>query len=231
MSVVPDVEHAGDVRVIHQRQGLAFGLEPGDDRLGIHARFDDLEGDRSADGLLLLGHVDDAHAPFADLLEQLVWADPFARAIGNGNQACALGGFSLRRLFRRCGAPKKGNKSIRFGFAAVVAGDAGSRRTGGADERPVQENIRLVTRLQERLNPSTQLNFRSAFAFKNGGAIDGSLKTNRRQECGLYAFGVNRHGSLQSYPLTIHASSAVQVVEEFQTFVVVSGTGPVSCAF
>ena len=25
------VEHAGDVRVVHQRQGLPLGLEPGDD--------------------------------------------------------------------------------------------------------------------------------------------------------------------------------------------------------
>ena len=43
--------------------------------VGIHARLDDLQGDPAADGLLLLGHVDDAHAPFADLLQQLVGAD------------------------------------------------------------------------------------------------------------------------------------------------------------
>ena len=43
--------------------------------MGVHARLDDLERDLAADWLLLLGHVDDAHAPFADLLEQLVGAD------------------------------------------------------------------------------------------------------------------------------------------------------------
>ena len=32
----------GDVGVVHHRQRLAFGLEAGDHRLGVHARLDDL---------------------------------------------------------------------------------------------------------------------------------------------------------------------------------------------
>ena len=36
---------------------------------------DDLERDRPLDRLGLLGHEDDAHAAFADLLQQLVGAD------------------------------------------------------------------------------------------------------------------------------------------------------------
>ena len=43
------VEHPGDVGVVHQRQGLALGLEPGDDLPGVHARLDDLQGDLAAD--------------------------------------------------------------------------------------------------------------------------------------------------------------------------------------
>ena len=54
--------------MIHQGQGLALGLEAGDDLAAVHAGLDDLEGDLAADRLLLLGHVDDAHAAFADLL-------------------------------------------------------------------------------------------------------------------------------------------------------------------
>ena len=69
------VEDAGDVGVVHQGQGLALGLEAGDDLLRVHARLDDLQGHRAADRLGLLGHVDDAHAPLADLLQQLVGAD------------------------------------------------------------------------------------------------------------------------------------------------------------
>ena len=52
------------------------------DLAGVHAGLDDLERDRAADGLLLLGHVDGAHAALADLLQQLVGADDRARAFG-----------------------------------------------------------------------------------------------------------------------------------------------------
>ena len=54
------------LRVVHQGQGLALGLEAGDHLAGIHPGLDDLERDPAPDRLLLLGHVDGAHAPFAD---------------------------------------------------------------------------------------------------------------------------------------------------------------------
>ena len=44
-SVVAAVEDAGDVDVVHHRQGLPLGLEAGDDLAAVHARLDDLEGD------------------------------------------------------------------------------------------------------------------------------------------------------------------------------------------
>ena len=69
------IEHAGDVGMVHHRQRLPLGLEAGDHLLAVHARLDDLERDAAADRLLLLGHVDHAHAPFADLLQELVGAD------------------------------------------------------------------------------------------------------------------------------------------------------------
>ena len=77
----PGVEDLGDIGVVHQGQGLALGLEPGDDLLAIHAGLDDLQGHPAADGMLLLGHEDGAHAPFADLLEQLVRTDDRARTL------------------------------------------------------------------------------------------------------------------------------------------------------
>ncbi len=61
--------------MIHQGQGLPLGLEAGDDLLGVHAGFDELDGDQSLDRLGLLGHPDRAHAAFADRLDQLVGAD------------------------------------------------------------------------------------------------------------------------------------------------------------
>ena len=69
------VEHLGDVRVVHHRQRLPLGLEAGDDLLGVQPRLDDLQRDLAADGVLLLGHVDDAEPALADPLEQLVAAD------------------------------------------------------------------------------------------------------------------------------------------------------------
>ena len=41
-------------------------------------------------GCCLLGHVDDAHAPFADLLQQLVGADRRARRLGRGGRRSPL---------------------------------------------------------------------------------------------------------------------------------------------
>ena len=69
------VEHLGDVRMVHQCQGLPLGLEAGHDFAGVHAGLDDLQGDRAADGLFLVGHVNDAHAALAEQLAKLVGAD------------------------------------------------------------------------------------------------------------------------------------------------------------
>ena len=66
------VENLGDIGVIHQRQRLPLGLEPRQDGPGIHARLDQLERNLPLDRLGLLGQVDAAHAPFADLLAELV---------------------------------------------------------------------------------------------------------------------------------------------------------------
>jgi hypothetical protein len=56
--------------------------------LRVHAELDDLESNAAADGLGLFGHVNDAHAAFADALEKLVAADAFARFLERrGGQA------------------------------------------------------------------------------------------------------------------------------------------------
>ena len=76
------IEHSGDIWMVHHRHGLAFGLEAGDNLLGVHPQLDDLQRHAAANRLLLLGHVHDAHAPFADLLQQLIGTDQRARAFG-----------------------------------------------------------------------------------------------------------------------------------------------------
>ena len=78
MSRRAGVEDLGDVRVIHQRERLPLGVESRQHLLRVHARLDDLDGDAALDRFRLLGHPDVAHAPFADLFEQLVRADDIA---------------------------------------------------------------------------------------------------------------------------------------------------------
>ena len=60
--------------MVHQRQRLPLGLEPGQHLLRVHPRLDDLERDEPLDRLGLLGQLDHAHAPLADLLDELVLA-------------------------------------------------------------------------------------------------------------------------------------------------------------
>src|ERR1035441_7785851 len=76
------IQHLGDIRMIHQRQGLAFGLETRDHLLGIHAQFDDLERHAPTHRFRLLRHIDDPTAAFANLLKELVAANSVARFFG-----------------------------------------------------------------------------------------------------------------------------------------------------
>ena len=63
------IEDSGDIRMIHQGQGLALGLEPCDHIPCIHTQLDNLKGDAAANRLFLLGHIDDAATAFPKLLE------------------------------------------------------------------------------------------------------------------------------------------------------------------
>ena len=65
----PAVQHACNARMIHERERLAFRFESGNDALGIHAQFDHLDRDMAPNGLALLSPINDAEAPFADLLQ------------------------------------------------------------------------------------------------------------------------------------------------------------------
>ena len=71
----PCVEDSGDVGMVHHRQSLALGLEPGDDLAAVHARLDDLQRDAAPDRLPLFGHRNFAHPAHPDSLQQLVTAD------------------------------------------------------------------------------------------------------------------------------------------------------------
>ena len=101
------VDDARDVRVVHQRQRLALGLEARDDVARVHAELDDLERDGAANGLGLLGQIDDAHAAFAEQLTMRY--GPMARqgwsSTGPGGPAGPGGPVGRRRALtgRRAG--------------------------------------------------------------------------------------------------------------------------------
>jgi hypothetical protein len=72
------------VRVVHEGQGLALGLEAGHNLAGIHAGLEDLERDLAAHRLGLVSHEDQPHAARTDLLQQLVRPDHRAGALDGG---------------------------------------------------------------------------------------------------------------------------------------------------
>ncbi len=89
---LPRVEDFGDVRVVHQGQGLPFRLETGADLSGVHARLEDFQGHLAANGIVLLSHEDDAETALANLLQKLELTNDAAgplddRHVGAGNHA------------------------------------------------------------------------------------------------------------------------------------------------
>ncbi len=95
--------------MVHQRQRLPLGFEAGHDLLGVHAQLDDLERHAAAHRLLLLRHVNDAAAAFADLLEQLVAANPVAGLFRHRQSNCAG---CLRRRWRFRGLGKESARLV-----------------------------------------------------------------------------------------------------------------------
>ena len=80
----PGIEHPGDVRVIHQRQGLLLGLEAGDDLCESMPGLISFSADGALDRLGLLGEEHGSHAPLADGPHQCVRTDDAAGALGSG---------------------------------------------------------------------------------------------------------------------------------------------------
>ena len=76
------VEDFGDVRMIHHRESLSFGLKAGEYLFRIHAGFDQFDGNLTFDRLLLLSDPDRSHPAFADILQQFVAASEDRSRLG-----------------------------------------------------------------------------------------------------------------------------------------------------
>ena len=138
------VEDAGDVGVVHQRQGLPLRLEAGDDLAGVHARFNELERNLAPHRLLLLGDEDQPHAPFADLLHELVGADDGARALGD--RLIKGGPLGRGRLFHEVRRVLVSQEQLLDPLA-----QAGVPRTGAVQKRAPFRWIALQDRNEKRL--------------------------------------------------------------------------------
>ena len=158
------VEHLGDVRVVHQRQGLPLGLEPGQDGPRVHARLDQLERHLPLDRLGLLGEVDAAHAPFADLLAELVPA---------GDDGADE---RIRRGARRAGSsPSDPAPAGRSCAGRPPAARLGGRRLAGVRrEGSLQRAGGLVVGGQQFFEAPAQLRVVAAFPVEEGGPSAGS---------------------------------------------------------
>ncbi len=92
--------------MLHQRERLAFALEPGDHLLTVHARADHFQRDVAADRLGLLGVEDDTHPALAQLADEPVRADRPALQIGGlclVRRQCVNGCGRLAREIRQGG--------------------------------------------------------------------------------------------------------------------------------
>ncbi len=123
--------------MVHQRQGLPLGLEPGNHRPGVHAQLDDFQRHTAAHRFLLLGHINHAAAAFADFLEQLVASDERARTFGDCTGDC---GARLKRrdnLLQGC----------RIAFEEIIGVRGGAKQPLDA---PAQLRIAVASQIEIR---------------------------------------------------------------------------------
>ena len=68
------IQHLGDVRMIHERECLALGVEPGNHIPGVHPELDDLQCHQTLYRFLLGCQVHGPAAALPELLQQFIAA-------------------------------------------------------------------------------------------------------------------------------------------------------------
>ena len=178
------VEHARDILVVHERQRLPLGLESRDDLVRVHPSLDDLERDPAADRLDLLGHEDRAHAPLADLLEQLVRPDPRAWSVDQRRRPTRRS----RHLVAGHGIGVDGHQQIARGAAL----DSGAFHPH-IDDRLFKIVIGPIMRVQEGLDATAQVPIAPAFSVQHRLAVCGVFATDGLEKDPPHVSWVNRH--------------------------------------
>src|SRR5262249_25684830 len=155
-------EDLGDMRMVHECQGLTLGLEPGEDGSRVHSRLDELEGNLALDGVDLLGEIDGTHTAFTDFLTELVAADD--DGVEESGAHLATAPLSWARCAQGCGSggwPRRG----------------GSRRFTGRFDRPGKGRLegarRLVVNGEQSVQAAAQVGVTANFAIEESLPLGG----------------------------------------------------------
>ena len=189
----PGVQHASDVGVVHQRQGLTFRLEAGQDVACVHPALDQLQRHLAADRPDLLGEIDRPHPPLADLLADLVTI---------GDDRIDDAGAVVFRLVDS-GAVVRGGARRRRGVGPGCVESSGGLWIGR--EGPVQCGGRLVIGGEQGVEPAAQLGGVAGLGIKERPAVVGVVSLDGCQEQGFDALGIGGHvGAPESF-LFLHS--------------------------
>ncbi len=154
------VEDPGDVGVVHDRQRLPLGVEPRQHGPRVHPRPDQLEGHLPPDRPDLLGEVDGAHAPLAELLAELV-------PVGDRASRAARRGRTGRQAAPAAGRGRPGGDRRPRGQQSVS-----SRREAGANSAG-ERRRRPRVRPGGVVEPPPQLRVVAGLAVEEGGPLGG----------------------------------------------------------
>ena len=92
------LDHGGNVRVLHPREGLSFGFEARDHSRGIHPQFEDLQGHLSLNWEDLFGEINRPAAAFTNFFHKGEGPQLFADQVFRGTRRDA--NVSHRRGFQ-----------------------------------------------------------------------------------------------------------------------------------
>lgn len=144
------VEHARDVRVLHQGEGLPFRFEARDKFAGFHPEPQDFQRHPSLHGGGLVGQEDHAETAFADALDQFIFANLVAGPRIRGHAGGKLAGDAdvlLRRFFQEVAvvlvALHQSEHALGGGGVAIAALQDELRALGRRDRQGGIEDLLL----------------------------------------------------------------------------------------
>jgi hypothetical protein len=105
--------------MVHYGEGLTFGFKAADNRLGVHAGFDHLEGNPPSNRFALFGDINDPETTLANLVQHAIAADRITRdrttsewARLSGNEVIGEKPVNVVAIIDVCHAPSPQEKAL-----------------------------------------------------------------------------------------------------------------------